>query len=397
MVAHDEDSEDLPVRPELVRQLSTFAEEIEHENLLDAIEGDKAQEGDNEAAGKRRSCGLPAFVHSREAETNFANILQRMIERTLRPEAPKTSLEKLAARIRIFEDHTFKFKLGTEGSATFSECRSTQFRRLRAAAGIAEEEYMKSLCSQPFKGHSGQGGKSGALFLKSQDDRYILKTIEEHEFICLKDILPNYLLYLEENRSSLLSRFYGAYALTIGRVTLRVVVMNNCLRGEQCQIYDLKGTTEDRWVDPSLHAVLKDNNFSPHVMLFDAAKVQQFRAAIQDDAEFLESCGLMDYSLLVGVASEPPVGDGDGAAARSEPGLAVHHGWLRTGDGSPEPRFFQFGIIDYLQRWTPKKVAAHWMKKFTIGCINEIDTEPPHVYCARFYKYFTTKILPAAA
>merc|ERR1719282_1068930 len=100
----------------------------------------------------------------------------------------------LFQRIRVFDDRTIQFgwkqhKDGQQNEGTFTACRSSQFLRLRKAAGISEEQYRTSLCAQPLLGKSGQGGKSGALFLRSSDDRYIIKSIAEHEFVCLKDIL----------------------------------------------------------------------------------------------------------------------------------------------------------------------------------------------------------------
>ena len=38
-----------------------------------------------------------------------------------------------------------------------------------------------------------------------------------------------------------------------------------------------------------------------------------------------------------------------------------------------------------------RQVAAFWLKKPTIGCCMEIDTEPPAIYCNRFVKYFFRK------
>ena len=40
-------------------------------------------------------------------------------------------------------------------------------------------------------------------------------------------------------------------------------------------------------------------------------------------------------------------------------------------------------------------MAAHWLKKLTIGLCHEIDTEPPDVYAARFLRYFRDKVREA--
>merc|ERR1711879_986555 len=118
-------------------------------------------------------------------------------------------------------------------------------------------------------------------------------------------------------------------------------------------------------------------------MLFQRPKRDNIVMCIQDDSDFLRSLGLMDYSLLVGVSRALEIPETN----------FVARGWLRTeATDELDTRTFQFGIIDYLQRWTPKKVAAHWLKKPTIGCCHEIDTEPPVIYSARFYKYLYDKI-----
>ena len=36
----------------------------------------------------------------------------------------------------------------------------------------------------------------------------------------------------------------------------------NRIGSDRHEVYDLKGTTEDRWVDPEVYTVLKDNNLA---------------------------------------------------------------------------------------------------------------------------------------
>merc|ERR1712176_1615080 len=137
-------------------------------------------------------------------------------------------------------------------------------------------------------------------------------------------------------------------------------------------------------------------NFAKCTMAFEATERARLIQLIRDDSEFLQSLGLMDYSLLVGV-SEPDA-ENDGSTFCVESGYrtsTVVQGTLRTledNDKHITAQTFQLGIIDYLQKWTPKKVAAHWLKKPTLGCCHEIDTEPPHLYSVRFYTYFNGKM-----
>merc|ERR1719235_221198 len=89
----------------------------------------------------------------------------------------------------------------------------------------------------------------------------------------------------------------------------------------------------------------------------------------------------MDYSLLVGFGES---GEGFRGALVDEDSRDVD-------DAEVEHVILKMGIVDMLQRWTVKKVAAFWLKKPTIGCCMEIDTEPPTIYCNRFVKYFFRK------
>lgn len=285
---------------------------------------------------------------------------------------------KSAQRRRIFDDCTVERGEG-DAAMALTEFRGAAFQRLRAAAGLSEEEYFDAMCAQPFSGGKLEvSGKSGSIFLRSHDNRLVIKTIEDHEIEVLKAILPHLLLYLEQHPGSLLCRFMGAYALRVGASAMHFVVMENLLQRPAHELYDLKGTTEDRWVDPASGGVLKDLNFAGRTVLLQPPARAQLVQALCDDAEFLESIGVMDYSILLGVA--PAQGD----ASAERPG--VIRGAVASQAAGQEACDLQLGIIDYLQRWTPKKVAAHWLKKASIGCFHEIDTEPPAVYCRRFCK-----------
>mmetsp|Transcript_84208 Transcript_84208/g.146224 ORF Transcript_84208/g.146224 Transcript_84208/m.146224 type:complete len:389 (-) Transcript_84208:49-1215(-) len=354
-------------RSALQRQVSVLSSQSD-QSLSGYIQHLVDKDGD--PARKRRICCEAPGLEDTAVE--FARVLQEMIGRSLRN----------PPRLRIFDNHTLDFKIDGQ-PANFTACRCSQFQRLRAAMKVSEEDYLTSLCMEPFLGgEKAASGKSGSLFLRSHDNRFVLKTIEQHEFDVLEAILPSYLLYLEEN-DSLLCRFVGAYSLAMRRRTLRLVVMSNVLPSKPDVIYDLKGTTEDRWVDPVCNAVLKDNNFHPFTLFFKAEERRRLLECVKNDTQFLESVGTMDYSLLLGVSSEENERFRDGAMT----------GWLSMcNDDKKAPKLFQMGIIDYLQRWTPKKVAAHWLKKPTLGCCHEIDTEPPMIYCSRFFKYMDRKM-----
>merc|ERR1719305_1944874 len=70
-------------------------------------------------------------------------------------------------------------KLGA--SCTVHEWYPTQFRRLREACGITDQEFVASLCAQPLQGGQQGAGKSAAVFFRSQDHRYVLKSMKNSE------------------------------------------------------------------------------------------------------------------------------------------------------------------------------------------------------------------------
>jgi hypothetical protein len=113
-------------------------------------------------------------------------------------------------------------------------------------------------------------------------------------------------------------------------------------------------------------------------------------AALRDDVAFLSDSavagGLMDYSLIVGVAADasqhvhPP-----GPAAPHAPPLACRHGDV----GSSV--VYYCGIIDFLQTWTGGKKVAHVIKACCAP--HPISTVPPKAYGLQFVKHFEEALL----
>ncbi len=106
----------------------------------------------------------------------------------------------------------------------------------------------------------------------------------------------------------MLARFYGIYTVKIKYMKpISVVIMDN-LMGEYIteiqRIYDLKGSTHKRTtkVIKSVRTVRKDLNLlrdSEFSLKFTPEFQSEFKRRIYRDKEFLKSCNLMDYSLLL--------------------------------------------------------------------------------------------------
>lgn len=331
---------------------------------------DSSQEKDRALCG----CGVSG---AGDWETSLKLALQRQINDSLSGKATKRSwLWGRAGR---------EFSLDTTGrqdytKALFEDICADEFHRIRQAAGLSDENFREALCTRPLRTFGTSASKSGSIFWRTEDNVYIFKSIPDFEVECMQDIISDYSQYLDDSPDSLLCRILMMFRVTADEKTTNFMVMKNVLTGSSGKVYDLKGTTEDRWVDPEVYTVLKDNNLASQCFVFSKEDRHHLVRVIRDDAEFLESHGIMDYSLIVGFGNR-----GDGFR-----GTLVDEDQSDMDDLEVES-VLKMGIVDMLQRWTAKKVAAFWLKKPTIGCCMEIDTEPPAIYCNRFVKYFFRK------
>lgn len=383
------------------RSLKDYISQISSQSYVKSVGGRKgyiSKEAEEVKSGRgcddlsSRSCvSLPPRIVDSTVAEHFARVLQELMLECLT--AP------VSLGVRIFDEYTNSKKLEDGLVVIYTQCKCDSFHRLRHIACLAEDTYRQSLCSRPLVvDHSNAASGHTGLFFTTHDGMFVLKTISEQEFKVLRDIVPSYLAHLEDNPDSLLCRFYGAYTLRVESQVLRFVVMANVLPYPSIRIYDLKGTTEDRWVDPELNCVLRDLNFQNNCIFLEAQRCQQLLGAIREDAYFLESVGLMDYSLLLGISSaEEAEHNPRAATCRKACTANLERGWLGVSGAPCSETLFQLGIVDFLQRWTPKKMAAHWLKKPTLGCCHEINSEPPTFYCTRFFKYVAQRVVPVGS
>jgi len=106
----------------------------------------------------------------------------------------------------------------------------------------------------------------------------------------------------------MLARFYGIYNVKIKYMKpISVVIMDNLMServNDILRVYDLKGSTHKRITKTpkSDRSVRKDLNFlsdKDFVMHLSFEEQMRFRERMYKDKEFLKSCQLMDYSLLL--------------------------------------------------------------------------------------------------
>ncbi|KAF9926087.1 1-phosphatidylinositol-3-phosphate 5-kinase [Mortierella alpina] len=239
-----------------------------------------------------------------------------------------------------------------------------QFHALRKAAGC-EYSYIQSLarCMK----WDATGGKSGSAFLKTRDDRFIMKQLSKVELEAFIKFAPHYFEYMHKaiyhKRPTVLAKIFGFYRVgykhgALGRsMNMDVLVMENLFyERRSLQVYDLKGSRRNRFVQPSgrENEVLLDENFiefmseSPFYIR-EHAKLQ-LSESLANDSLFLQRFNIMDYSLLVAV--------------------------------SDKQQELLVGIVDFIRPFTWDKKLESWVKD-AVG-----SREPTIVSPAQYRKRF---------
>mmetsp|Transcript_12560 Transcript_12560/g.24248 ORF Transcript_12560/g.24248 Transcript_12560/m.24248 type:complete len:462 (-) Transcript_12560:155-1540(-) len=287
-----------------------------------------------------------------------------------------------------------EFELSNGGSLHI--CNPREFAAVRELTGVSHDDFFGSLTRNELTGgNTEESGKSGSIFWYTADGRFVLKTVPEEELQTLLTMLPKYGRYLMEHRDSLLTRYFGAYRFTPARggEVVRVVIMANVLEGARPhKVYDLKGTTEDRWVPEIQGKCMKDVNFESTTMYTSAQVQERLHAVLRDDTRFLERFHIMDYSLMLSIQylnRETSMATNPKAPSKLMGGLEG----IALSGSEHKACLFHIGIIDMLTTYDFKKLIAHTLKINTIGRFHDIDTEPPDVYAERFRKYFVRKII----
>ncbi|XP_074542817.1 phosphatidylinositol 4-phosphate 5-kinase type-1 alpha-like isoform X2 [Halichoeres trimaculatus] len=195
------------------------------------------------------------------------------------------------------------------GDFRFKTYAPIAFRYFREMFGIRPDDYMYSLCHESLIELSNSGA-SGSLFYLSSDDEYIIKTVQHKEAEFLQKLLPGYFMNLNQNKRTLLPKFYGLYCVQAAGKNIRIVVMNNLLPStvRMHLKYDLKGSTYKRRASAKEREkavpTYKDLDFMQDMqdgLLMEGDKYSAVCKTIQRDCLLLQSFKIMDYSLLLGI------------------------------------------------------------------------------------------------
>lgn len=185
------------------------------------------------------------------------------------------------------------------------------FRHLREMFKIDAADYMLSLCGDDALRELISPGKSGSVFYLSHDDRFIIKTMKKAEVKVLLGMLTTYHLHVKTYENTLITKFFGLHRIKpYGGQKVRFVVMGNmfCTELRIHRRFDLKGSSQGRSADKveiDETTTLKDLDLGYEFRL-DPSWRDSLLRQLEYDCKFLESRGIMDYSMLLGLHFRAP-------------------------------------------------------------------------------------------
>ncbi|CAN6973031.1 unnamed protein product [Brassica oleracea var. botrytis] len=207
-------------------------------------------------------------------------------------------------RIR-YSKHIKHLPPGTVTEFEWKDYCPLGFKLVQELEDINHAEYMKSICNDETL-RKLSSGKVGHMFLLSKDDRFLIKILRKSEIKVILEMLPGYYRHIHKNRTTLLSKNYGAHSLKpIGGVKTYFVVMSNMLQSDvfMNKVYDLKGPSQGRTnkkIKVRDKTILKDTDLDFHSYVDSLARHRLLKQT-KLDCELLEDEGIMDYSLMLGL------------------------------------------------------------------------------------------------
>jgi hypothetical protein len=254
------------------------------------------------------------------------------------------------------------------------------------------------------------GDAKGGCPLAFLGSEFIVKELSSNDHQSLLRISQSYFEHVCNGDSLLSAIFLHFEDLATGRIFF---VMRNVVgSGPFLAMYDLKGCNDDKTLELFGSRVKSASTLISHAgrwcgyfgsqywyayREFEAGKWAASKADLpvtesqrddvirrmRRDTEWLTRHHLMDYSLIVGIKSRP---SGSAPPARlGQLPLA-----RRCADGSEV--VMCVGIIDFLQTWNLKKIAANAIK--CMECNKA--TIPPKAYASRFCDYFEERFISTA-
>lgn len=284
-------------------------------------------------------------------------------------------------------------------SCAMEEYADDLFSQVRAIFGFSGTEYNALLggmhessplhratspTSMRLIDKNSASGKSPSYFLVSAGMAFILKTCTVVEAQLALDLLPSYLSHVTEHRDqTLLPRLYGLYRLRRDGLETFFLVQNNVFAGHAPihRRYDLKGShrraSAKELAKGEAIAVRKEADFLSRdapLRLVGEGTRKSLLGALEADTRWLEDEGLLDYSILLGLAQK------NGEDTRPESRYVVRALQLHDSSNDADVNVVYVGIVDILTIWSAKKKAECAVVTLLF---DNPSCQPPGLYAAR--------------
>ncbi|KAK7197227.1 phosphatidylinositol-4-phosphate 5-kinase-like protein [Novymonas esmeraldas] len=368
---------------------------------------------------------------------------------------------------------------GARVDVRVTEYAPSVFHFVRQVEGVADAHFADewSLPEERLRMELGEG-RSQALFLKSKSMAFMCKTIAVEEVQVLLRVLRAYALHISANPSSLLMRFYMLLRVSVGKEEGYILCFNDVFGAATVlhEKWDIKGRVpkpgkyeyfphlirrayepdpylietpknRDVVVNPAAAEAQQHLHDGRDAVVVKGAEDAQKLSTLHDkdltrlfwlphktrkrllqqllsDYVFLRDAGLMDYSLLIGVAYQESKQSRSGkryvienmkmtaprGAASASPCVEVRPA-SPVASGNKAMKFitlsefangvhslydqeiYYIGIIDMLTTYTIKKKSANFFKSF-LWEQDTLSTVPPSRYAQRITS-FTKLIFPS--
>ena len=247
----------------------------------------------------------------------FRNIPINDDKDSIMEDSPPQSYEDASIERNLLYQKNTNIRYAFQKHGVRAQCKifyAESFDALRRKCGVAER-FVESL-SRCLK-YDSKGGKSKSLFLKTLDDRFVVKSLSPVEVNAFFKFAPNYFSFMHHNLFkgllSVIAKMVGLFQVTIKTSASGVeynwfmLVMENLFYDRQPnRRFDLKGSMRNRKIQSTGESdeVLLDENlvdiiFERPIFVREHSK-KLLKASVWNDTLFLSKQNVMDYSLMAG-------------------------------------------------------------------------------------------------
>jgi len=214
---------------------------------------------------------------------------------------------------------------------------------------------------------------------------------------------------IKENPDTLLTRFYGLYAVKMWNnpaKRIRIVVMKNFFpTGVKFDFkFDLKGSTINRFASDKEKKkdspTLKDidfDEFFPAGINLEKKYYDLLKTTTKNDTLVLQECNIFDYSFLLAIVKptnqkiieELKKMECDGSPLDR----VVNSGGVPATNEKGEYIYLYWGVVDMLQEYDLAHKYQYCWKAVKHGCakLPQVSVQPPEAYKVRYQEYLLGK------